>query len=687
MERFFNPGSIAVFGVSPRISNLGRIIIENLDRFGFAGKVYPFGPRPGRLGERRICTVVDEIEETPDLAVLLIPARQIPGSLDSCGRKGISNVIVQSGGFSELSGTKRILEKEIVAIASRYNIKMIGPNCFGVISMEHGLVLPFFNLNPEYMKAGGVSFISQSGGLVYDTCMLASCENLGLNKLVSVGNKLLIDENDVLEYMMADSGSGVIGLYLEHFSDGRRLANLALRTEKPIVLLKGNRSPEGSEIARFHTAALAGDDLVAEAALRRAGIHRVQNFHQMIEYFKIFSLPPLKGPGLAVISRSGGHGVLAADAVHRHGCELARLSTRFFRHVEGHKKKVIRATNPLDVGDAYNLEAYSDILDMALKERNADGIVFVVTYSSESDGARIEDFIRHASAAASRHGKPVALCMVSNRDQWFSMKGAADFPVFADVDHAIEALAASFRHYRNHAGRGKTERPRLSRPGKRSTEPGVSSRILPVEETYALLKARGLPVVDYAVVGDAAEGLHAAQAIGYSVALKVASPVLLHKTEAKGVQLGIPNARSLRRAFHDMTADAWLVQKMYPPGREVIIGGRRDREFGPVLLFGLGGVLVEVMRDAAISLCPVDEEEAEVMLREIRGSSILKGVRGEPPSHREALKKVLVLVSLLMAEHEEIVNLDLNPVIVLEEGRGCAIVDARIEVSATTPPR
>ncbi|MCX7965334.1 MAG: CoA-binding protein, partial [Syntrophorhabdaceae bacterium] len=353
MHTFFYPKSILVFGVSESPKNLGKVIIENLHNFNFKGEFYAVGPSGGYIKKKKIYTSIDEIDGACELAIILVPAIQVPSILEDCGKKGIKHVIIESGGFSEFSEDREELEKRIKNIASTYNIKVIGPNCFGVINLEKGVVLPFFILSPDYMKSGKVSIISQSGGVFYDTCMISSCENIGLCKVISIGNKLLVDENRCLEYLINDKDTEVIGLYLEHFSDGRSFMNIAASTEKPIVLLKANRTKSSREIAKFHTSAIAGDDEVASAAMTQVGVIVVGSFQDFIDAIKALTLMPMKGKKIGVISRSGGHSVLAADAVEKYGFELATYSHDFFSHIKEKKLNAITATNTLDIGDVY----------------------------------------------------------------------------------------------------------------------------------------------------------------------------------------------------------------------------------------------------------------------------------------------------------------------------------------------
>lgn len=680
MDKFFYPRSIAVFGVSDTPSNLARVIVENLARFGFRGDVYPVGVKEGLAGGRRILRDLDGVAAVPDLAVVLVPAKYVPETLEMCGRNGIRNVILESGGFSELSGGRRSLEAEVVSIAARYGMKIIGPNCFGIVNLEAGVILPFFIIDPEYMKKGNASLISQSGGVFYDTCMLCSVENVGLRKLVSIGNKLMTDENDILEYILQDRGTGVVGLYLEHFSDGRRFMSLAASTDKPVVVLKANRSPSSGEIAKFHTTALAGDDEAADAAMKQAGVIRVTNFQEMVDCFKIFSLPVLRGRRLALISRSGGHGVLCADAAKRYGFQFARFSEGFFDGIAQKKLNVIAATNPLDIGDVYDLDEYASILEMALKEEEVDGVVFVITYSSESDGDKVRNFLRYAPRITSIHNKPVALCVVTNRSEWFDVKEAADFPVFIDVDQAVKALAWSYEHHHAKAI-GRRAFPHETSRLRPAAGADSAKRFLEPSECFALLSRWGLPVADHGAAQDLNEALAAVERLGYPVALKAGEGGLLHKSEAKGVFLDIKDRAEFLQALDTMGTTRCLVQKMVPPGHEIIIGGRFDREFGPVVVCGLGGIYVEIMADRSIRVAPVDDETAETMIDELKGAAILKGARGRSPADISALKDVIVRVSNLLTENPYIVNLDINPVIVYDDGKGCVIVDAKVEIA------
>jgi acetyltransferase len=679
LRSFFYPENIAVFGVSDRSSNFGRIIVGNLVRSGFKGGIFPIGGHAGTVEGRPIYTSLAEVEQVPDLAVLLVTASQVPDILEECGKKGIRHVIVESAGFTELGEDKKGLEDQIRAVIAKWSIELQGPNCFGTMNIENGVMLPFFETDSRQVKKGAVSFVAQSGGLFYDTYVLCSVQRVGLGKLTSIGNKLNLNENDFVEYLISDPATNVIGMYLENFSDGRRLMELASSTDKPFVLVKGNRGQEASEIAHFHTTALAGDDKVADSAMAQAGIHRVNNTRELIDGLKVFSLPLLKGPSLAIMTRSGGHGVLAADAVGRYGFKLAKFPDSLLEKVAQNKRQIIRMTNPLDVGDIYDTSTYPAILEMMLKEEGVDGVVFVSAQSADGENKFVEKFVREAARMSSLYGKPVVLCVISARD--FGVKDIADIPIFRDVDDALQVLSWSLAHSRYQEKKRKFG-SWSSRGAEKSVFQGAGT-IMGPGEAFGLLAWRGLPVAPHALAASAAEAAAAADGLGYPVAVKMASPNLLHKTEKGGVALGLGNAGAVKEAAGRMEAEQYLVQKMAPAGHEVIVGGRQDREFGPVVLFGLGGVFVEVLKDTSIRVAPIGRQTAYDMIAEVKGAPMLQGFRGKPAADIEALADVLVAVSKLLAEDASICNIDINPVIVGEKGKGCVIVDAKIEKDNT----
>ena len=450
MKKLFYPESIMVVGVSNTPTNLGKNIVENLERFHFEGPIYLVGKQGGRLNGRKIYTRIEEIDASIDLVVFLIPAFYIPEALELCGQKGIHYAVIESGGFSEFADENKRLESNILAIARKQRIRLVGPNCISIINLENGLVLPFVPLDQKRIKSGPISFVAQSGGVVNYSVRLSSCENIGFTKLVSMGNKLDLNENDYLEFLISDPGTKIIGLYLESVSNGRRLMDLARSTKKPVIVLKSNTHTASNQIARFHTAALAGDDKVTSSALSQAGIHRVFTLQELMNAFKIFNLPLIKGANLAIMSRSGGGAVMAADAAQRYGFRIIPFSKSFLKHVrQGARAGVIRMTNPLDLGDVFDLDFYRDVLERALQEKEIDGVLFSHAYFLGVDEIATKNLILSAKELSVRYEKPVALCLISDSYEWFKMKRSADFPIFTEPDDALKVLAFSLRHYRN----------------------------------------------------------------------------------------------------------------------------------------------------------------------------------------------------------------------------------------------
>jgi len=675
-----------VFGVSSESRNLGRFILDNLDRFGFKGTVYPIGREGGTVNGREILKSVDSITDA-DLAVILLPARAVPEALEASGEKGVRYAVVLSGGFSEFGGEGKNIEKDVMDIARRWNIRFVGPNCLGILNMENDLAVPFISFDKQLMSRGTVSLMAQSGGVMAESVKIFSKERIGVNKLISMGNKLDLNETDYLDYLIGDAETKTIVLYLENISEGRRLMDLAGRSDKPIVLLKANRNPSSHEIARFHTSALAGDDLVADSALRQAGIHRVQTLQEMVDCIRIFSLPIQRGRNLALLCRSGGLAVILADAAHRYGFTLARLSEDFFNLVRsGTRAGVIRMTNPLDMGDIFNIDFYVQLMEKALQEKDVDGLVVSHSYVVERELDPTRKIIREAKRLCEAYGKPVVFCLVTDRRNRFLMNPEGDYPVFEDVDHAMKALAVSFEHHRIQSLRALGKGFKGIGPVRRK---GKKIEIATTGDIFHVLERYRLPVIRHAFAGNEKEILAHAGEMGYPVALKTASLEIIHKTETGGVRINLKKPADVRSGFRAMARDLrksgyrpgdYLIQKMAPKGQEVFIGGKQDPEFGPVILFGLGGVFVEVLKDIAIRVAPVDNRTARGMIEEIRGAPILKGFRGQPRSDTAALAQCIVRASRLLAEHPEIQNLDINPLIVLEKGKGCLIVDAKMDV-------
>ena len=694
MREIFYPNSVVVVGVSAKPDNLGYNIVANLMDFGFKGIVYAVGPRGGVIATRRIYHSVHDIPDHVDLAIILTPARVIPEILEGCGQKGIRWAVVETAGFGEYGKEGRQIEDEMVRVAAKYGIRFIGPNCIGTINMENGLCLPFARLKP-FIQRGDVSLISQSGGVGISVLNLMSNEGLGLNKFVSAGNMLNIGAEELLEYLIEDPGTRLIFLYLEGIQDGRRLMEVARRSTKPILAVKSNVGALGKRIAASHTASLSGDDKVVDAAFRQCGITRVHDATSLSNSLKIMHLPPMRGKNLALISRSGGHAVVAADACEVSGLDLAEFPDEFIREIEQHfRASVIKLTNPLDLGDLFDLNVYAEIVERTIQQPWVDGIVFLHTSVSDVERDHTRELIRRLSRLSGKYDKPVAIYISTSADEVAYLKKAFDTPIFTRVVETIRALALSHKYYwKQQEVHAEEEIPRfeVDQEAVRALIEGAQAegRDLLLHQAVEVLTHYGIPAAPSIQATTVQEAQAAAERIGYPVAIKVISEGISHKSDVGGVQLNLRNGPAVAEAFQDMTErirhaypeariDGVLVQPMAIGGHELILGGRQDAQFGPTVLAGMGGVFVEIFEEASLRVAPISRREALAMIKELRGAPILMGARGHKPSDVEAVVEALLRLSQLLCDFPEIQELDINPLRVFHAPDGCQALDARI---------
>jgi acyl-CoA synthetase (NDP forming) len=689
VDKIFYPDSVVVIGVSERPDNLAANIIANMLAFGYSGDIHAVGLRSGNVYGVPILTSVESLPDGVDLAVILAPAAAVPDLLDGCGAKGIRHAVIESGGFAEFSKAGRELEEQVCAVARRWGIRFVGPNCISVVNMENGLCLPFVRLEQQSLKRGPVSVLAQSGGVSITYLILLSEAGLGVNKVVSMGNKADLDEVDYLTYLLDDPGTEIICLYLESIEEGRRLMELAASSPKPIVVHKVNTAQASAEIAFSHTAALANDDRVVDAALRQANVARAASFDEAVMLAQGFALPPVRGNDIVVASRSGGHAVVAADAVAANGFHLVPIPDDTLADVRSlFRADVIALANPLDLGVIFDFDLYGRIVEECLRTLDPDVLLLVHTYSTGPEGEMSRHLVRRLRELIQELDRPVAVCAFAQQGEVELLKNEADVPIYTEIEGAVRALAAS--------------RDRYSRPGQLLPLPPAPAHrpreveallardgVLTTDAALGLCALFGLPSAEWAVVENVESALVAASLVGYPVALKVLSPDIPHKSDAGAVALGVGSRDALLAEFPALLARVEerargaqvagvLVQRMLSRGREVILGGKRDPSFGPVVMFGLGGVYVEVFEDVAFRLAPLTHEDAEGMISEVRGSRLLRGVRGEPPVDVEAVVEALLALSRLLVECPEVVEIDLNPLLMFE--RGVAAVDARVVV-------
>jgi len=694
VKNFFYPESVAVVGVSPSPNNLARAIVYHLIEFRYTGKIYLVGLKGGSFMDHPIHPTIAHIPDQVDLAAILTPASTLPEILETCGQKGIKRVVIESAGFSELGDEKKGLEQQLVTLARKYGIRFIGPNCIGVINKENGLATPFMPFRDNF-NLGPLSIISQSGGVGGALLNELASENLGFNKFASIGNKLDTDENDLLDYFLKDRGTETVFLYLEGIADGRRLMEISFHSSKPILAHKSNTSEASTRIARSHTGSLSASEEVVNAAFRQCGIHRVTDMHSSLTAIKAHDLPPMRGNRLAVISRSGGHAVVAADAVAKYGFVLQPFPVEFLRMVESHLRAgVIRLGNPMDLGDLFDFDFFEQIVRETLARADIDGMMVVLNYNGIFFEENSRSLVGKIKEICLQGQKPIALCVVTTGEEWrLNRRNHPNFPMFAEPEEAAKALAISrdFCHRKissfNEAEKFAVDQDKplaiLAEAKARQAEQ------LTTAETFEILTSYSIPLAPWGQAKSSQEASIRARELGFPVAMKVMGEQFIHKSDVGGVLLNLNNEASVRDGYDRLAAlikktkskpmeKAVLVQRMVSQGYEVFVGAKQDPVFGPIILAGLGGVYVEIFGDVTHRVAPVSAAEARRMFGEIHGSQLLKGVRGEPPGDLEAAINIVQRISQLVCDLPQIQELDLNPLKVLPRGEGCLVVDCRM---------
>jgi acetyltransferase len=695
MEKFFYPKSVAVVGVSEKPGNLARGIIDNLLAFGYQGKIYPVGLRTGMIHGRPILSHLEDLPEPVDLAVILTPARHVPRVAADCGKLGISRVVVESGGFSELGEAGRLLEEEIRVGLKENGVRLVGPNGIGLINMEIGLSLPFSNMGSP-PRPGHISVIAQSGGVALHVFAMMAREGLGLNKFLSLGNKLDVAENEALAYLLQDPGTHAIYLYLEGLVDGRQLLSLAHQATKPIFLHQVNVVPDTAAIGQSHTASLTTDARVLEAACRQYGILWIKSQAEFLVGAKMAGQPPVQGDRLVVLSRSGGEALITAYSCDQWGFRLPPLSPRVEKIIrERSRSGIIKPGNPIDLGDIFDFSVYSEVMTALCRDPEVDAVLvnYGPVYESERPEARkmMQVLVEQARSAQ----KPLAVCVLATLAEEDFIRDTLNLPVFHFPGEAVRSLAYSRFLGTRAKAEVLAEAPPLPEADKiaailaRRPQAGF----LPMPEALALLTALGLPVPAWQTAADPRAAAAAAHRLGYPVVLKLAAPSLIHKTDAGGVLLNLMDEAAVVSGFGELSqiardqvpaGETWevVVMSQAREGLEVLLGARRDRSFGPVVAFGAGGIATEVMDDVALRVAPISAPAAHRLIGETRIGRVLSGFRGQPAADLEALSHALAALSHFMIHWPRLQEVDLNPVRVFPGRPGLLALDVRIKVAA-----
>lgn len=695
IESFFNPKSIAVIGASENPQKLGFAVVDNLLRGGFIKQgrsVFPINLQSDTILGLKVYKSVIEVPSPIDLAVVVIPYPAVPDAIRLCGEKEIPAVIIITAGFREagLEGHER--EQEVIDIAKSYNIRLIGPNCLGVIDTFTPLNASF---SPGMPPSGPMAFMSQSGALGTAILDWALAGRLGISKFVSLGNKADISEIDLLLAWEDDPNSKVILCYIEGLPDGQSFIEVARQVtrRKPVVAIKSGITKAGARAVTSHTGSLAGSEQAYQAAFRQAGVVRAETLEDLFDYARGFGyLPPLKGDRIAILTNAGGPGILATDALERTGLPLARFEPECIRSLEQFLPDAASAANPVDVlGDA-RPDRYRFAMEQLIADPNVDGLLVILAPQAMTSGLETAQVVVDIAGSTEL---PIICCFMGEA----SVRDGVDLLTQHNIPNYPfpERAAGVFRAM-------STYRKLKTKPVQKPTRFQVDRKsvmqlfhqvhdqgriTIGDLEARSLLTAYGINVPPSELAENPDEAIEIASEIGFPVVLKVASPDILHKTDVGGVKVDLQNANEVRDAFDLITyraerylpeARLWgcLVQKMVPPGLEILIGMNRDPQFGPLVTFGLGGIYVETLKDVTFRIAPISPLEAEEMLGEIKAHALLDGVRGEAPADKSAIVETILRISQLVTEFPEIMELDINPFVVYEEGQGGIAIDMRL---------
>ncbi len=679
LKALFNPESIAVIGASKDPKKLGHVLLKNVLDYGFKGGIYPVNPREKAILERKTYSSMSAVPAQVDLALISIPSHLVLDVIEECGSCGVKSAIVLASGFGEAGTAGREIEQKIQAIVRSSGMRVVGPNCMGIYNLPGGLNGTYFWELPRFQ--GDISFVSQSGA--YGGILFSEIRQrkIGISKFLSIGNMVDIDHCDVMRYLADDDETKVIAIFVEGLRDGRAFIELAIEVSqrKPIVAFKAGRTNAGLRAAESHTGSLAGSIETYEAAFKQSGVILARDTEQFFDVSMALSswsdcLP--ESNDVAILTISGGPCVTAGDLCEEIGLTVPNLDDALRAEIRRHIPFFGADSNPVDMTPQMNPANYEGCVDLVFSQPKIGGVIAM------NVGLDQEEFAAAFVKASRKYSKPVVSFTIDT-PKLSQIFHDAHIPIYPSPERSVHAYDGLVKYGRY-----------LDRLKKRSPEraAGVRSKILkqpreegrrPVlgNEASSVLREYGIPVVPEEVVRDMEEAARGADRIGYPVVLKVLSSGVLHKSDSGGVRLDLENETMLRDAWNCLntefgSASSFLLQPMIKGGVEVIVGGKRDPTFGPVILFGLGGILTELLKDFSIRICPINQEDAREMVEETRGYEILKGYRGRPPCDMEAIAAVLLKTSDLLISNPQISQLDINPLIVQE--KGALAVDALI---------
>ncbi len=696
-ESFFNPQSVAIVGASRQKGKVGYEILKNMIDAGYSGGIYPVNSKADEIEGLKCYPDLTSIGDVPELVILVIPAKIVPAVMQECAKIGTKSVVIITAGFKEVGKEGKALEDKVVQIARQGGIRVIGPNCLGLIVPANKVNASFGGDLPD---PGGIAYLSQSGALLAAILDMANANGIGFSKLVSIGNKADVDELDLIKAASDDKDTKVIAGYLENIADGDVFVRQAERIShiKPILLMKSGGTSAGAKAASSHTGSLAGSEAAYESAFERAGIIRCESITRQFDYAQAFSNQPLPaGPRVAVITNAGGPGIMAADAIERIGLTFAKLDEQTIDKLKSELPPAANFYNPVDVlGDAL-AERYSCALDVVLDDQNVDTVLILLTPQAMTEAEATAEAI--VKISREKPTKPILACFLGATKvaEGLDILRKGNIPQYDSPESAVETIKviSEYVRWRSRPKRVVKLFPVNRRKVENIVERHLRQKVREVGETESkeILEAYGFVTPKGSIATTAEQAANIAHQLGFPVVLKIWSPDILHKSDVGGVRIGLNTEQEVKDAFDLMMYRVpkkqpeahilgVLVQEMCKSGKEVILGMNRDPHFGPLMMFGMGGIMVEVLKDVSFYLAPLTADEAKQMLINTKTYQMLKGVRGQEGVDIDKIAEGLQRLSQLVTEFPQIQEMDINPYVVGPEGTTPIAVDARMSLEA-----
>jgi acetyl coenzyme A synthetase (ADP forming)-like protein len=699
IDSLFNPRSIAVIGASETKGKLGNDVMRNLVESGYEHRIYPINPKAGEILGHKVFRSIKDIPGEVDVAIIVIPAKSVQKAVEECGQKGVKALVIITAGFKEIGHEGQEAEKALAALAEKYRMVIQGPNCLGIINTSAPYNASFSSGTP---RKGTIAFASQSGALMTGILDWSLMEKIGFSKFVSLGNKAHLDESDFIEAFGRDPDSTFILLYIESVVDGHKFMEACRKVirNKPIFVVKSGVSTAGARAASSHTGSLAGSDMAYSVAFKQCGVRRASDMASLFDVASVFDNMHLpSGNRVAIVTNAGGPGILTTDACEASGLQIAQLASQTVEYLKENLPPAAAVYNPIDALGTAQPEDYALCIEAALRDENVDSVLVLLTPQAMTKQAETAQVLVDIHTKLPE--KPLIAVFMGGNSMVYPriILTEGHIPVFDFPERAVHALAELYKYTVSRDSLKDESIPKFKADRKKVEQiirdVQMDNRsVLLGSEAHAIAEAYGIPVAKIRLATSSEEAKFLADELGYPVVLKIASPDIVHKSDIGGIMVGLKTPEEVEEAFLQILNNARSqlpkaiiygvdVQEMAEKGKELIIGCSRDVQFGPLIMFGAGGIFVNYLKDIAFRLAPMTRSDANELIMETKMGTLLRGVRGETPSDVVAIEDAILRISQLVTDFPDIVELDINPAFAYEKGKGVSAVDVKITVGGS----